>query len=75
MDDNNKNKKHTIVTLSPNTTGKGNEGVTKNKKCKSDDCNVHEKISPESLNDESAVGNKETKGNKWDDVGKCCNHL
>jgi len=73
MDDDNKNKKHTIITLSPNTTGKGNKGDTKNKKCKSDDCNVHGKISLESLNNESAVENEETKGNKWDDVGQCHN--
>jgi len=73
MDNNNKNKKHTIVTLSPNTTGKGNEGDTKNKKCKSDDSNAHGKISSESLNDESPVENKEIKGNEWDDVGRCRN--
>ncbi len=55
MDNNNKNKKHTIVTLSPDTTGKGNEGDTKNKKCKSDDSNAHGKISSESLNNEEAA--------------------
>jgi len=32
MDDNNKNKKHTFLTLSPDTTGKGNEEDTKYKK-------------------------------------------
>ncbi len=75
MDDDNNNNKHTIITLSPDTTGKGNEGDTKNKKFKSNDCNVNGKILLESLNDESAVGNEETKANEWDDVGKHCKIL
>jgi len=70
MDNNHNNKKHTIVTLSPDITGKGNEGDTKHKKCKTEDCNAHE-----SLNDESAAGDEETKGNKWDDVSQHRNTL
>jgi len=34
MDNNDNNKKHSIVTLSPNITGKGNEGDTKHKNSK-----------------------------------------
>jgi len=73
MDDNENNKKHSILILSPDTTEKGNDGDAMCKKLKSDDPYLHVDILLGNTNDVSTVEKQATTVDEWNDMEKCCN--
>jgi len=67
------NKKHGIITLSPNEIGEGKEAESNNKKPKIEACSVHGELLVESSNEELAEVKEETKELGWDNVVECRN--